>query len=49
MKFKCLLSGTVIDVVYPVDIEAMSAHPQYEKVEDEVEVKPKGKDNVQKK
>ena len=43
MKFKCLVSGTVVEFTQPVDIESMLAHPQYEVVVDtpKPEVKPK--------
>ena len=40
MKFKCLVSGTIVEFTQPVDIESTLAHPQYEQViEKEVEVK----------
>lgn len=43
MKFKCLVSGTIVEFTQPVDIESTLAHPQYEVVVDEPkpEVKPK--------
>ena len=42
MKFKCLVSGTIVEFTQPVDIESTLAHPQYEVVvEPKVEVKPK--------
>lgn len=44
MKFKCKVSGTVVEFFYPVDIESMLQHPQYEVVEDvKVEVKKEEK------
>lgn len=40
MKFRCLVSGTVVEFTQPVDIESTLAHPQYEQViEEVVEVK----------
>jgi hypothetical protein len=40
MKFKCLVSGTIVEFTHPVDIESTLAHPQYEVVlEEPVEVK----------
>lgn len=39
MKFKCLVSGTVVEFTHPVDIESTLSHPQYEVVEEPVEVK----------
>lgn len=36
MKFKCLVSGTVVEFTQPVDITSMLEHPQYVVVEDVV-------------
>jgi len=44
MKFKCKVSGTIVEFTQPVDIETTLAHPQYEVVEEkpvEKEVKKK--------
>lgn len=44
MKFKCKISGTVVEFTQPVDIETTLAHPDYEVVEEkpvEKEVKKK--------
>lgn len=38
MKFRCLVSGTVVEFTQPVDIESTLAHPQYEQVIEEEEV-----------
>jgi len=46
MKFKCKVSGSVVEFTQPVDIVSMLEHPQYEVVEDVVvkeEVKEKKK------
>jgi hypothetical protein len=37
MKFKCKLSGCIVEFFYPVDIETTLANPAYEVVEDVVE------------
>jgi len=37
MKFKCKVSGSVVEFTQPVDIISMLEHPQYEVVEDVVE------------
>jgi hypothetical protein len=37
MKFKCKLSGCIVEFLYPVDIETTLANPAYEVVEDVVE------------
>lgn len=34
MKYKCLLSGTVIEFTNEVDIKSMKNHPQYEVVQE---------------
>lgn len=39
MKFKCKLSGCVYEFNELHDIETMQLHPQYEVVEEVVEVK----------
>jgi hypothetical protein len=42
MKFKCLVSGTIVEFTQPVDIESTLKHPQYQVVvEPKPEVKPK--------
>ena len=38
-KFKCLLSGTVVNFEYDHDIADMRKHPQYEEVIETSEVK----------
>ena len=40
MKFRCLLSGTIVEFKEEHDIQEMLRHPQYEKVEEKVEEKP---------
>lgn len=40
-KFKCKLSGTVIEFVHPVDIESTQRNPAYEEIEDGVQTKEK--------
>lgn len=37
MKFKCLLSGTEVEFIHEVDIQAMLNHPQYEEVKEKEE------------
>ena len=39
MKFRCLVSGTIVEFTQPVDIQSTLVHPQYEVVEEVVEVK----------
>jgi hypothetical protein len=38
MKFKCKLSGCVVEFFYPVDIKTTLANPAYEVVENETVV-----------
>ncbi len=38
MKFRCKLSGTVVEFFYDHDIKDMLEHPQYEAVVEEQEV-----------
>lgn len=43
VKFKCLISGTVISFTNPVDIQSTDDHPGYVRVQEEKEqevVKP---------
>lgn len=47
MKFKCLISGTIVEFTHPVDIQSTLAHPQYEVVE-EVVVKKEVKEKTTK-
>ena len=37
-KFKCKLSGFVVEFIYPVDIESTRENPAYEEVIEEEEV-----------
>jgi hypothetical protein len=39
MKFKCLLSGNIVEFTSPHDIKTTQDHPQYEEVV-ETETKP---------
>ena len=39
MKFKCKLSGNIIEFTDEVDIIGTLAHPEYEVVEEQVEAK----------
>lgn len=48
-KFKCLLSGTVVEFKEPYDIESMKGHPQYELVVEEVKEKEVEKEDKPKK
>ena len=36
--FRCLLSGQTVTFIHQVDIDSMKGHPDYERVEEEVEV-----------
>lgn len=50
MKYKCLLSGTVIEFTDEVDIKSMKNHPQYEEVQETTkEVVDKSPQSAQKK
>ena len=33
-KFKCKLSGVVVEFIHPVDIESTKRNPAYEEIED---------------
>ena len=39
-KFKCKLSGVVIEFVSEVDIKSMQGHPDYDRLDDEGEIVP---------
>ncbi len=44
-KFKCLISGNIIELIYPADIDSMKGHEGYvEVVEEQKEEKPVKKD-----
>lgn len=47
MKFKCKLSGVVIDLVHAVDIKTTLENENYEVVEEVVQEKPKAKAKVE--
>lgn len=47
VKFKCLISGTVISFTNPVDIQSTDDHPGYVRVQEEV-VKPTEEQPVKK-
>ena len=36
MKFKCKLSGCIVEFLYPVDIETTLANPAYEMIPNEI-------------
>ena len=40
-KFKCKLSGTVVEFIYPVDIVTTRENPAYEELEDGLQTKEK--------
>lgn len=33
-KFRCKLSGTIVEFIYPVDIDTTRENPAYEELED---------------
>jgi len=39
-KFKCKLSGVVIEFTSEVDIKSMQGHPDYDRLDEEEEVVP---------
>ena len=49
-KFKCKLSGTVIEFIHPVDIDSTRDNPAYEEIEDGLQTKEgqKPKEEVKK-
>lgn len=47
MKFKCKLSGVVIEFTQEQDIKTTLRNENYEPVEDKVEEKPKAKAKVE--
>ena len=40
-KFKCKISGVVIEFIHPVDIESTQRNPAYEEIEDGLQTKEK--------
>lgn len=47
MKFKCKVSGTVVEFVHQHDIEDMYRHPGYEPVVEEVKPVEEPKEEVE--
>lgn len=41
VKFKCKISGNIFEFQHEWDVEEMRKHPQYEEIEETVEVVPK--------
>jgi len=47
-KFRCLLTGSIIEFTQPVDIETTQENPAYEELEDEEVQEQKTKKEVKK-